>query len=257
MSEKTKKAVKRSPNFPGMNLENAILYAKKIYDADGRAGTLRATVLRHWGYKSEHGVARMTISALKKFNLIEEVENTVKLTRQAEIIFISKDENKIKPVIQECALSPTIYKKLWEQYSNTGFPSEASLRDKLIWEYDFNEKAVDGFLEDFKSTLEYAELKAGQKTLLDNTPDMVTETEEENNLDNNDITPLITAVDKQKSKVENRTIKEYLIPRKEDKLAMLKLEKPVTNEDIDLIGKWLELLRFTIVDNDEAENEQN
>lgn len=255
MVEKTKKSVKRSPNFPGMDLQNAIVLAKKIYDADGRAGTLRATVLKHWGYKSEHGMARMTISALKKFNLIEEEKNTIKLTRQAEIIFISKDEKKIKPVIKECALSPIIYKKLWEQYFESGLPSDASLRDKLVFEFDFNEKSVDGFLADFRATLEYAELKPGQKLHTDSTLENLNEFENDIDSIEEEETETKKIVEKPKTKIEDQKIKEYLIPRKGDKLALLKLEKPVSNEDIDLIVKWLDLLRITIVDKLEIENE--
>lgn len=255
MNEKPKKTVRRSPNFPSMNLEDAIALAKKIYDADGRAGSMRTTVLKHLGYKGEHGISRMTISALKKFSLIEESDNNIRLTRQAEVIFISKDETRVKQAKQECALSPIIYKKLWEQYSDTGFPSDATLRDKLIWEFDFNEKAVDGFLEDFRSTLDYVDLKPGKKTFIDNTEENLDEVQDEPELMSNEVSAKRTPTEKLKQKIENQMIKEYLIPRKGDKLAMPKLEKPVFNEDIDLIVKWLELLRSTIVDKEETGNE--
>lgn len=246
MEEKTKKNVHRSPNFPIIGLEEAINNIEKIYKADGRAGSLRATALKHLGYKGEHGASLPVLSAMKKFGLIREEGKNIYLTREAEIILISSDMKRRRETIKECALKPDIYEKLWELYAKSGLPSDETLKDKLIFDFKFNEKAVPSFINNFRNTLKFANIESEGELFDEESPlqlnEKIDEFEEE--------------VDIKKPKsTSNAIIKEYLIPRKNDKLALLKLEKPVFNEDIDLIVKWLELLRSTIVDKEDAINE--
>ena len=47
----TKKRV-RSPNYPSINLENAITRARELYEAEHTHPATADVASRHWGYKS-------------------------------------------------------------------------------------------------------------------------------------------------------------------------------------------------------------
>lgn len=242
VSEKKKRNVRRSPNFPIVDLKSAIENVQKIYKADGRAGSRRTAIFKHLGYGGSHGVSRSTLSAMKKFGLLKEEGEMVYLTKEAEILVMSSDEEKKKNVIKSCALKPEIYKNLWEQYERTGFPSDHTLKDTLIWEYKFNEKSVDGFILNFRNTLSFAGIVPGEK-IEENKEE---EKGEEMKLKTGIPDLVHTTKTGDKVAVEVK-IKDYLIPRKNDKVAILRLENPVNNEDIEFIQEWLNLLKKTIV----------
>lgn len=243
--KKVKKTAKRSPNFPVISLEEAVDNTRKLYNADGRAGSLKSAVYNHLGYKGEHGASITVVSAMKKYGLITEEKSTIYLTHEAELILIGSDEEEKRNAIKECALMPDIYKKLWSEYSERGLPSDTSLRHTLIFHYNFNEKSVDGFIKNFRATLKYAGITLGEKTTRDENSDISVVKNEttENNM------PKISNINK------DTIVQDYVIPRKQDRIAVLRLEKPVTNDEIDLIVKWLDLLRSTIVDKVETVDE--
>ena len=97
--------------------------------------------------------------------MINEEKGRIFLTKDAEFILIGSDEQKKAEIVKKCALQPEVYRKLWEQYSDTGLPSDESLRDVLIFDYGFNEKSVDGFIKDFKATINYAGLEPSESNL--------------------------------------------------------------------------------------------
>ena len=68
------------------------------------------------------------------------------------LVFPDQDERKLR-ALRECALSPSIYRELYEQYKSTGIPSEQTLKAELIADKHFNPNAVEGFIQDFKDTL--------------------------------------------------------------------------------------------------------
>jgi hypothetical protein len=234
MEDKEKKTKKRSPNFPAISLPDAIIKTKILYDVDGRSGTPRQTAFKHLGYKGGHGASITVLSAMKKYGLIREENNRILLTKDAEFILLSSDELKKIEIVRKCALTPEIYSKLWEQYSDTGLPSDNSLKDVLLFDHDFNEKSVNGFIRDFKATIDFAQLEPHESFEIESEAEMI---EDKPIIENN-------------GKM-NSSIQDYVIPRKENKVAILKLEMPISNEDIDVVIKWLDLLRSTIVSESE------
>jgi hypothetical protein len=147
----------RSPNYPAIGLKAAIEKARLLYEADRKAGAPVDAALKHMGFSKRHGQAMAVLSALKKFDLVEEASGRIVPTQKAIniLVFPDQDERKIR-AIRECALSPEIYRELFEQYKPSGIPSEETLRAELIADKHFNPSAVEGFIRDFKETLTFA-----------------------------------------------------------------------------------------------------
>jgi hypothetical protein len=148
------KSRQRSPNYPAIGLRAAIEKVRLLYDADKRAGAPIDAALKHMGFSKRHGQAMGVLSALKKFGLVEESSGRVVPTSRAiELLnFPDQDARKIK-AIRDAALSPEIYRELYERYRSTAIPSEETLKAELVADKHFNPNAVEGFIRDFKDTL--------------------------------------------------------------------------------------------------------
>jgi hypothetical protein len=152
-----KKTRQRSPNYPAVGLRGAVEKVRLLYDADKRAGAPIDAALKHMGFSTKHGQALAVLSALKKFGLVEESSGRIVPTQRAVDLlnFPDQDARKVR-AIRDAALSPEVYRELYEQYKSTGIPSEETLRAELIADKHFNPNAVEDFIRDFKDTLVFA-----------------------------------------------------------------------------------------------------
>ena len=166
-----KRSRTRSPNYPAVNLENAVERAKRLYEADGRAGAPRDAALRHIGFASAHGQAMTVLSALMKFGLIEDRGNRIVPTDLAvDIIEFPTGHERHDVAVREAALRPAIYRELVEQHAAVArLPSDQSLKPELIADKKFNPKVVEGFIDDFRRSLEFAGLLDGNTLKLSQT----------------------------------------------------------------------------------------
>ena len=162
-----KKARTRSPAYPYLDLRTALDKAAALWRAEGRHAVAVSLAMQHWGYKVESSTGYSCIAALKKFGLVDE-EGTgesrqVRLSRLALAVLL--DEDRASPernaALQTAALSPRIHAELWEKYG-ADLPSDSSLRRFLILEKNFNEAAVDEFLEEYKTTVAFAGLRSSE-----------------------------------------------------------------------------------------------
>jgi len=129
----------------------------------GRNSAALPISVGHWGYSKKSGSGLKAVAALKSFGLIE-VEGSgagrrVKLSELALRIILDdrEDSPDRAKAIATAALKPKIHKKLWDLWG-TEMPSHSSIRHHLIFEEKFNEKFVNDFIKEYKSTVEYSKL---------------------------------------------------------------------------------------------------
>jgi hypothetical protein len=60
--------------------------------------------------------------------------------------------------LRAAAASPPIYRELLTEFEGSGLPPDSTLRSELIAARKFNPNAVDGFIRDFRDTLDFAGL---------------------------------------------------------------------------------------------------
>ncbi len=159
-----KKARTRSPAYPYLDLRAALEKAAVLWRTEGRHAVVVSLAMQHWGYKAESSTGYSCVAALKKFGLVDEEgtgENRqMRLSRLALAVLL--DDDRASPernsALRTAALSPRIHAELWEKYG-PDLPSDGSLRRFLILEKNFNEAAVEEFLEEYKSTVAFAGLR--------------------------------------------------------------------------------------------------
>src|SRR3990172_4531220 len=163
VQEKTKRKIQRSPSYPMLSLEEAIQKIQILWEKDRNKTIPIEAAYGHLGYKKVGGYASRVIAALKKFGLISEKQNDIILTAEAlDLALHDLSDSIYVETVRNLAFKPTIYEKLFNEY-NGNLPSDATLKIKLIKEHEFNPDKVDGFLSDFRRTIEFANLLSEQK----------------------------------------------------------------------------------------------
>ena len=157
-SAKEKKLRMRSPNYPGIGLEDAVKKIEALYKEDKLVASPRDAALKHMGFEKAHGEAGRVLSALKSFGLVEEANDRIKLTQRGINIVVREKADPLRAdALRQSAVGPEIYRQLLREYGYP-LPSETTLRSELIAVRKFNPNAVDGFIRDFKGSLEFAGL---------------------------------------------------------------------------------------------------
>ena len=153
----------RSPNYPSIGLPDAVTRATRLYEGVGTAGASPESAAKLIGYSKNHGTARMTMSALKKFGLVEERNGRVvpaKLT--VDLANFPPTHPRHGTALRTAALSPTIYRDVYTRYRpHTVLPPDDVLGPELVADSGFLPDKVEGFLGDFRGSLVHAGLLRG------------------------------------------------------------------------------------------------
>lgn len=152
----------RSPAYPAINLETAILRARQLYDKEKRHPTPVLTIARHWGYSSLNGAALGAIAALKKYGLLDEEgaseDRRASLSRLADDILMNPVPAKQIDAIRQAALRPAIHREMWDKYA-LELPSDQNLLWELTRDRGFTDRGANEFVRSYKATIAYAKLE--------------------------------------------------------------------------------------------------
>jgi hypothetical protein len=162
-----KKSRPRSPNYPGISLEEAVKRARQLYQQEQRNYTNVEVIIGHWGFKPRSGAGMVELAALVKYGfLVAEGSGTgrrAKLTDEVvSILLDSEGSPRRAELLKRAALRPPVHAQLWKEY-NGSLPSPASLRHDLIVKKNFTESGANEFIGEFRATVTYAKLAPTDK----------------------------------------------------------------------------------------------
>ena len=223
-----KKSRVRSPGYPMIDLKEAIEKIKVLWDKDKTNSIPRDVAAKHLGYGSAEGYPGRVIAALKHFDLISMREGDIILNEKAVDLVLHSPSDKIYvDIVREIALKPTLYEELFNEYKGS-LPSEATLKAKLIKDYKFNAEKVDRFINNFRSSLDFAGLLEGEEVETKSGEVMIKEIAK---------TRIGTGMDAVLIKP-----KSFDIPLMDGSKATITFDKyPLEEEDIDFLKKWFEI----------------
>lgn len=176
MSEDAKSAVpteekvkvSRSPSYPSMPLSEALEKSRKLWDKSKRFAVPLQVVASAMEYGVKSSSFAQALSTLRSYGLID--ITGVGADRKAmvsdlgqKILLDHKDRDRL---IQESALSPTIFRELWEGFykPGDGMAPDESMIHYLRWDRAdgiFNESVILPLIADFKATVGFAKLADG------------------------------------------------------------------------------------------------
>lgn len=154
----------RSPNYPFIDLEEALQRARALYENEKTHPTGTQVASRHWGYKSANTGGGLIIAALRAYGLLDtrgsRDQRKVWITDSGRKLILdqrSVDHPKKIKALQEAALKPKIHAELWERWGGE-LPSDESIWHYLVMDRGFNESKANRFIEEYKNTLTFARL---------------------------------------------------------------------------------------------------
>ena len=163
-------AMARGPAYPYISLGDAIAVVRKIFDFTKRApANLNALLKDKLRYSPTSSSAVKVVAALKYYGLadsaggnVKESPETIKITDRAYRILVdSEDSPERKRALKEACLSPKAYRLCWDTW---GAELPDSMRSTLIFTHQFNDSSVDGFLANYKKSIEFAGLMDATST---------------------------------------------------------------------------------------------
>ena len=157
----------RSPGFPFINLGKAVERLTTMYDFAKRSQVKLEPLYKHWELSPKSTNSKKTIAAMKYFGLIEDSgrgdDRLVSVSQRGLRILLEHEGSERKAQeIKDAALSPAMYKYLWEKYADD-MPHDDAIKSDLIFNTGFNESSVGGFLNDYKKTITYALLGSSDR----------------------------------------------------------------------------------------------
>jgi hypothetical protein len=155
----------RSPNYPQMSIEQAIIRVKKVYAIEHTHSVPEMSVAVDLGYSTLNGSSKSVISALKKYGLLAVSGGELRVSEDAIAISeLPAGNYERSEAVRRCALRPIIFRELHERYGDSKLPSDASIRHFLIGR-GFESDGANQVIRFFKETLEYLSKEAPELTI--------------------------------------------------------------------------------------------
>lgn len=141
----------RSPSYPAIGLKEAIERVGMLYEKAQRTSVIDRAAVGAMGYGALSGAARVLLSALRKYGLIEGQGKNVRVSELALRILVhpegSEDRNA---AIRAAAFKPDIFKELAPSYARV---ADDMLRAYLLSERKFSRVGAEQFIPAFRETL--------------------------------------------------------------------------------------------------------
>jgi hypothetical protein len=150
----------RSPSFPFISLREAVDRARAFFREEKQHAAPPQVAATYWGYSSlKSSGAPRTIAALRAYGLLEG-EDEIRLTDRA--LALLRDETpdaEKRRLLQDAARLPPAHRVVWGRFG-ADLPSDATLSSFLVERLGFNPDSVEGFLRNYRETIEFAGLTA-------------------------------------------------------------------------------------------------
>lgn len=235
-SVKVKRRGTRSPNYPALNLANAIDRAKAVFEEFGRSRVGDEDVAQALGYAKLHGKSRSVVSALKKYGLLESDGDGFKISDNALDIFnLPSDHPDRTKAIRDASLRPALFSELHETYGDS--PPGDSLIRNYLFKKNFNPNTADEVIRLYRDTMSFASQTFETYTSAE---DPIGEQQETQMQQTQQTANART--DLSNPHVVRDSFEEFLeIPISKECRVRLSVDGPVTQEAIDKLIAYLNL----------------
>ena len=141
----------RSPNYPSMNLEEAIDHIRTIYTSQRRYPSSREVLVKLIGYNSLNGASAVAVANLSKYGLLEGHGDSLRVSELGQDLALHRNgDPEFGPAVLQAAGLPTFFRQLDEDFPD-GLPSDHSIRASLM-KRGFTEKAIVVALKAYRET---------------------------------------------------------------------------------------------------------
>jgi hypothetical protein len=158
----------RSPNYPAFGLTEAVDAVKALWEKEKKTPVDVATIATAWGYGSVSGRVRSKLGAVRKFGLVEDTADGIRVSAIAMRILHEADNTERLTAMREAALKPSLFRELYESHANA---SDQAIKSYLILKRGFSDAGAREATRAFRDTIEVANLVGSEYTPQSNTSD--------------------------------------------------------------------------------------
>jgi hypothetical protein len=226
----------RSPNYPAYSLRNCVDWAGKIWDAEGKTQLSPEGVAVAAGYKGLSGPSRTVIAALKKFGLLDESADGMRISALALNILHPSSELEVHEALRTAALTPGLFEQLYQTHAQA---SANAIAGYLINKLGFSRIGAAICADAFRDTVQFARLDE-QPQIQENAPSPAVEIAKQANEISQEV------------KIRNQVahdpdMPKFTWPLTNGIIAEISLSRPdFKEEDIDLLCAYLALAKRSL-----------
>lgn len=142
----------RSPNYPQLDLAEAISRVAQVFAKDHKHLAPKEVVVQHLGYSGLNGAALGALSALDKYGLLERDGEKYRVSARAIEILHPESPEKKAAAVRDAALAPALYADLAAEFPDSP-PSDENLKALLI-RRGFAPSALTRVIEIYRKTMD-------------------------------------------------------------------------------------------------------
>ena len=143
----------RSPNYPGLSLQQAVEAAKALYEREKRTALSHETAVLAMGFKSLSGPARVAIAALRQYGLVDKAEKGHIRLSDLGLTALRGTDHERAEAWKRAALMPELFQQLAATHPDG---SETAIRSFLVTKKGFMEDGARKAAKTFKDSLQFA-----------------------------------------------------------------------------------------------------
>lgn len=148
----------RSPNYPQVELHDAVELTRKIFDSEGQNFAPRDVVAEILGYSSVNGASEKKVSAITAYGLLDRnADRELRVSDLAMRVLHPENDQEEAEALSEAAHAPNLFQEINEKWPDT-LPGDANLRSYLI-RRGFNQNAVEQVIKVFRSAMSLAKVE--------------------------------------------------------------------------------------------------
>jgi hypothetical protein len=145
----------RSPHYPACSLDDAVAMITRFWRKEERTAVDSDTAAKAIGYKGLSGPSRTGLASLKKYGLLSDEKQGMRVSPLALRILNPPDEYDKLQALREAALKPELFKQLSDTHPNA---SDDALRSHLINTLGFSDTGARTLIKSFRDTMQFAKL---------------------------------------------------------------------------------------------------
>ena len=154
---------RRSPNYPGITLEEAVEVIGTLYQGSppghgvGRGQFTPQDAAQAWGYGSTSGPVKLRLGALRQYGFLEgkKGDNPSLSSRALTLILRERASRQHRQALQQAVLAPPTFAELHERLPGA---AQDALRQFLIVDRNFTHDGANRLIGVYEASLAYAEL---------------------------------------------------------------------------------------------------
>jgi hypothetical protein len=146
----------RSPNYPSLNLEEAIERITVIYRSEHTHPFAQIAAFNDLGYSGRSGRSLTQLGALRAYGLLEGRGDVLRVSKSAVSIveFSGEPSNPTRiQALRDTAFAPTIFNEMHEQFGDRP-PSDAAMRHWLVGK-EYLSNAADEVIRTYRENLAF------------------------------------------------------------------------------------------------------